>query len=334
MALESSDLAALHEVLLGLAGRIPDEALVQCRTWLAADELEPLARTLVYLTVTQPVPLMDDELGTLLALAHPYGMDDSLDGAFSLVPYLPGPAYAFQAVEAAEPRRQLVYTDDPIVTAAIVALEAQPQATGMWVAMRDPLAGAQWPPSRRVFVVQVSGDAAAVAGRLQAALRAAGEQVPMVECYQSGTDVPQYHLLARRYGCLVWTREPRLDVLVANGYAPGGEQRRLAADRSGPVLSYLDAGAELLGFVEPVLDMVEPSRGVVVPGGYRTDGVWTWPETASYYLNRYGIAPDADLLTHIDRGGAAEPPDDVACEMAATAVLHPKTEVKPLWVDA
>jgi hypothetical protein len=98
---------------------------------------------------------------------------------------------------------------------------------------------------------------------------------------------------------------------------PGAERDRL--------LAYLDAAPLAMrahGF-EP--DPLDPSRGGVVPVGYATDGVWVWQEAAAYYLRTYGVAPEEDLVAHIERAGYAAPrqlPADVL-NAAADAALYP-----------
>jgi hypothetical protein len=70
-------------------------------------------------------------------------------------------------------------------------------------------------------------------------------------------------------------------------------------------------------------DPLDPSRGPVVPVGYRTDGVWVWQEATAYYLAERWVAPEDGLLEQIERAGFTPPtelPDEVLDAAAAAAV--------------
>jgi hypothetical protein len=41
----------------------------------------------------------------------------------------------------------------------------------------------------------------------------------------------------------------------------------------------------------------------VIPLHIHTDGEWVWPESLAYFADRYGFAPDPELLEHIRRRG-------------------------------
>ena len=57
--------------------------------------------------------------------------------------------------------------------------------------------------------------------------------------------------------------------------------------------------------------------------GYRTDGVWVWPEASAHHLRARGGAPDDDLLRHIESVGYRAPaavPKPI--RTAAEALVH------------
>jgi hypothetical protein len=72
-------------------------------------------------------------------------------------------------------------------------------------------------------------------------------------------------------------------------------------------------------------DPLDPSRGAVVPVGYRSDGVWVWQEASAYYLTAYGVAVEQEFLEHIQRAGYVAPVDlsDEVADEAALAALDP-----------
>jgi hypothetical protein len=70
-------------------------------------------------------------------------------------------------------------------------------------------------------------------------------------------------------------------------------------------------------------DPLDPGRGPAVPVGYRSDGVWVWQEATAYYVAERWVAPEDDLLDHIERTGYT-PPSTLAggvMDAAADAVL-------------
>ncbi|MDQ7907789.1 hypothetical protein RB614_25025 [Phytohabitans sp. ZYX-F-186] len=103
----------------------------------------------------------------------------------------------------------------------------------------------------------------------------------------------------------------------------GAERARL--------LTYL-AGAPLVlraHGLEP--DPLDPSAGQAVPVGFQTDGVWIWQEATVYYLRRYGIAPEDDLVRHIEAAGYTLPAQlaDEVLDDAADAALAPAASPAP-----
>ncbi|MGW3043766.1 hypothetical protein ACWC9T_27820 [Kitasatospora sp. NPDC001159] len=65
------------------------------------------------------------------------------------------------------------------------------------------------------------------------------------------------------------------------------------------LVGYLDAATPVL--MTPMLmdDVLDPDRRGSVPMNYRCDGRWIWTDTVTYYLDRYGLAPEPGLLAHV-----------------------------------
>ncbi|WP_152991222.1 hypothetical protein [Frankia sp. R43] len=215
---------------------------------------------------------------------------------------------------------------DAVDRAIVAAVAGEPDVLGVWRSWRLPAWETSWPPPRRVFVVTLeplSDAAVAVTARLQEALVAAGEPDPRVEVHPAGVDAPAYQVLARVCGALLWARRSAGEVRVARvfddvdpegGPAFAVDRPRVDdLDQRDDLLAYLDAGLPVIGTTALMPDLLDPARGEVVPMTMRTDGQWIWTDTVSYYLEEHGLAPDPDLLRHIERSGLPpEPVDEVA----------------------
>src|SRR5690606_2352302 len=70
------------------------------------------------------------------------------------------------------------------------------------------------------------------------------------------------------------------------------------------------------------------SDEAVVPLGYRTDGVWVWPEGLAYYVQTRGVAPELALLTHIE-SRASRPPAEVSPERVRAAAAAVRAGPSP-----
>jgi len=71
------------------------------------------------------------------------------------------------------------------------------------------------------------------------------------------------------------------------------------ADERRRVVRFLDSGVILLVGGPLVPDQLDPRHPLAVPVGYATDGIWIWGASLRYYVDRYGVSPEHDLLDHI-----------------------------------
>jgi hypothetical protein len=100
------------------------------------------------------------------------------------------------------------------------------------------------------------------------------------------------------------------------------------------VADYLRSAPHVL--MTPMLmdDVLDPERRSAVPMNFRTDGEWIWTDTVGYYLDEYGLAPEAGLLAHI-RSRMDVPPPVPAPEVLEQAVAFilrpPAPENEPVW---
>jgi hypothetical protein len=69
----------------------------------------------------------------------------------------------------------------------------------------------------------------------------------------------------------------------------------------GRVMSYLDGGAVVLRAPTLMDDHLDHTRKGSVPMTFMTDGEWVWSDEHRYYLQQYGILPEADFLRQMEQ---------------------------------
>jgi hypothetical protein len=119
-------------------------------------------------------------------------------------------------------------------------------------------------------------------------------------------------------------RGPRV-ARVFDGASPAGAPwfspgrlRIPESSRRRRLANYLSAARLVIRAAGLVTDPMDPERGPVVPLGYRTDGTWVWQEAMAYYVLRHGVAPELELLCHIEARGYRLP-DEVSTDVARLA---------------
>jgi len=302
----------LHDALLRLAGRIPDDVLAQARLRLADGQTDGLA-----------------------------ALRPSLDVSYAFAPALPNPNTFGAAVP---PLLDLVGRGlgDAVDDAARTAVEQLPGSVALWRVWRTaPAWAATAMPPTRLYVVEVDASLPLATATVMRALIAAGLPDPLVETYRPGDKLPTSTRRARAAGALLWTRAEAppmriarvFDVVDDDGARFDPNHERLdGADRV-RVLAYLEAGAPILATTGTMTDVVEPQRGSVVPMTYRTDGRWLWTESVTYYLREHGLAPEPDLLAAIRAAGPRLPAPDPADEHRALAALFQSQAAVPVRAD-
>lgn len=365
-------LADWHVVLLRLAGALPDDLLTEARGWLADGHAVDVAQALAFAATANRIPVLDLEAGMIAAELGAGGQDAGVVAELTRLDpevVLPTP-WRFSPVPPKDHDETPALLDltsepagtpntDPLDQVAIAATRAETQhgVSGLWRAWRSPADGSPWPPHRRVYVVGTAPDfpdadaLPGVAVRIQDALADAGEDDPQVEVCPGDFEAPDYHNQACGHGALLWTSEPvppiRLarvfdvvDPLTGPGFDPG--HARLADDEAAPVLEYLANGLPLLTTTATMADVLDPAAGDVVPLSFRTDGVWIWTDTVTWYLQRHGLAPELDLLAHVrtqlienpslsdELGFGAMMVSDAALHRALAFLQLPDDE-EPVW---
>ena len=104
----------------------------------------------------------------------------------------------------------------------------------------------------------------------------------------------------------IWRLEPR----AADGVTPDEVLPRLSASDVARVADYLDSGAIVARVTARAVDPWSGTDARRVPQHQRTDGLWRWSDSVSFYVRHYGLNPSAEFLTYLrDRDFAVRPPD-------------------------
>lgn len=338
-----------HELLLRMAGRIPDQLLTRAWRELAGGDAGAAIALLTDSLTQAPIPLTADELATIRLLADDSGVLPGLEPAAAL-PELP---FGFSQFDDDG------NTGQDELDEAVIATVRQHDGvgvTGVWrswrywlpdddegIALRlEGAAGADlaaddeaaWQGSYRVYIVQVEdpGAIGALVGGLLAAVSDSG-----IEIITRDAEPPPYQRAALAESIMLWTAltEPEFvvarvfdsaDPVTGPAFVPDHPVIDDPASR-GQLLSYLRGGIPVLTTTATLPDLFDPAAGSVVPTSFRTDGRWIWTDTVVYYLNRHRLAPDAELTRHIEtqlsRGRLVPHTDLDTAIRAADFLLYP-----------
>lgn len=348
----------LHALLLRLAGRASDDVVATLRDMLAHRGPAETAELTAAAVLAQEILLDEDEADVLLeeiadeALAERLRQQDRLEGPVPMrYIFAPSSSVQYTGPQAAQPTpidltddaeqrsRQMDETD----SAAIAALADVPSAVALWRAWRWPWQAEGDTEPVRIYLLQVDtepNDLPGVTGRLQQALADFDGIQAQVEVFPSGAQLPTYQRYAQGASALLWvaqSTEPvqiarvfdRVDAVTGPSFDP--DHPRLDDDgERARILAYLRGGLPVLATTERVADLVEPGNGDVVPLTFLTDGSWVWTETVNYYLEVHRLAPDAELLRHIQGRNYTVPEVDAVGEHRALAALF-KPADEPVW---
>jgi hypothetical protein len=99
------------------------------------------------------------------------------------------------------------------------------------------------------------------------------------------------------------------------------------------LLDRLGSGTAVLMTTTGMDDVVDRSRTGAVPLHFRTDGSWIWSDAVGYYLERYRLAPEPELLAHLRQDQETpQPPSRETVERARAFLLSPPTpEHSTVW---
>jgi hypothetical protein len=180
--------ADCHELLLRLAGRLPDRQLWRFRDWLASGAVTALARTLPLTLLRERVGLTAEESRLLTSALRPAGADPERLNALPWVDEMAEVDYTFTSES---PEWVTMGDSTAVVIGAIVRDRTEiGEVRGTW---RLPRTGGD---ASRVILVTASTQCARLAGELQRVLRALGTHEPSVEVIPRGIMLPRYHQAA------------------------------------------------------------------------------------------------------------------------------------------
>ena len=89
----------------------------------------------------------------------------------------------------------------------------------------------------------------------------------------------------------------------------------------GKVLDYLEAAPVVMTAQGMDSDRLAHENPESIPFAFHTDGVWIWPAAVIFYLARYGVPPEPDLVQHIRAVNFLAPEVDEATRGQAVALL-------------
>ncbi|GHF87086.1 hypothetical protein FHX82_004555 [Amycolatopsis bartoniae] len=128
---------------------------------------------------------------------------------------------------------------------------------------------------------------------------------------RSEENVPEW-LMRRMSGLGPEQPGPRFRIArIFDGQGPDGRpvlnRPELDADELDRLYEYLSTAPVVLSERGLDLDRLASPPTAKVPVAFHTDGTWIWPAAVNYYLQEYGIAPEAELVAHVQQAGFRVP---------------------------
>lgn len=188
--------SACHELLLRLAGRLPDRQLWRFRDWLAAGALPELSHVLPLTLLRERIGLVDQEFRLIDSALPAQGADLGLLASIREIDEIPEVDYAFAEHDAAAPGRNSMGDQLAVLLAAL--LLGRPgvgEVRSSWRRRRQR-PGPGPVEVKRVLLVTATQDCARLTGELQRVQRAMGEAEPCVEVLPDGLVPLPYHRAA------------------------------------------------------------------------------------------------------------------------------------------
>ncbi|MGP4018341.1 hypothetical protein [Saccharopolyspora sp. 5N708] len=194
MAARETDLLC-HELLLRLAGRLPDRHLWRYRDWLAGDAADVVARLLPGSLVRERIALDDAEHRLLSHALLPRGADPAMVNAVLPADPDTAPRYAFSTEGPADAGSD---SGALVLGATLRGRSGVREVRSSWRSGEDSA-------PKRVVLVTASADVVSLTGEIQRVLRALGELDPCVEVLPPDLEPTEYHHTALDESVLVCT---------------------------------------------------------------------------------------------------------------------------------
>lgn len=182
--------SSCHELLLRLAGRLPDRLLWRFRDWLGEGAMGTLARTLPKTLLKHRIDLDQSEYRLLVAGLIPHGADwHEVSSALGV----DAPSENRYTFTTGAP--DWVNTVDSVSVVIHATLRGRPDVGEVRESWRHDRESAEGEPKRILLVTAVSG-LPRLTGELQRVLRVLGDEAPSVEVLPTKIELPAYHQAA------------------------------------------------------------------------------------------------------------------------------------------
>ncbi len=188
-----------HDILLAMAGRLPDRLLWRVRDWLAGGAEVALRTALPRALLRHRVGVTEVEREMLRTAVLAWGGSGRLVDAVPHADVAPEPTATFAA------QGDVPGWDGPdLVLRALVPASADViEVRRAWRTERASRRSAPM-PATRVVLIGATRDLPALTGAVQRALRAQGEVEPRVEAIGPGSPVTAYHREALAASEVLW----------------------------------------------------------------------------------------------------------------------------------
>jgi hypothetical protein len=345
-----------------VAGQVPDDLVTEARAWLAAGERVDVAQAVAFAASAGRVPLLAADVELIAAELTVAGEDTDVvhdlavlgDGESQPGPWVFAPVRVDEGPDAQQVPPVLDLTTsadwlsevDSVDRQMIDLTEVQDGLVAIWRAWRAPGDRSRWPAPRRVFVVVATeehpdDELPVLAAWIQELLALAGEESPQVEVCRAGLARPAYQSAVCARAALLWAAEEPEPIRMAQVFDAVDPDSGPRFDDGHPtiddpdeverLLDYLDSAMPLLSTSTLMQDVFEPQSEPTVPLSFRTDGRWIWTDSISYYLERYSLAPEPELLAHLRSAGAEAPPVSEVARHRVMSFLQQPEEDADVW---
>ncbi|MFF0143696.1 MULTISPECIES: hypothetical protein [Amycolatopsis] len=182
---------SLHELLLRLAGRTPDQLLWRFRDWLGEGAMGTLARTLPRSLLKHRIDLDQTEYRLLVAGLIPHGADWHQVSSTLGVDDVAETRYTFTRSAP-----EWVNSVDSVSVLLHATLRGRPDVGEVRQSWRRLGGAAGEDGAKRVLLVTATAGRPRLTGELQRVLRVLGDEEPSVEVLPPRFDPPGYHRAA------------------------------------------------------------------------------------------------------------------------------------------
>lgn len=187
--------AACHELLLRLAGRMPDQLLWRYRDWLGEGAMTTLARILPRTLLKHNLDLDQPEYRLLVAGLVPHGADWHQVSSTLGVDEVTDNRYTFSGGAP-----DWVNSVDSVSALVHATLRGRPDVGEVRQSWRQ----GEGSPTRVLLITATAG-LPRLTGELQRVLRVLGDEEPSVEVMPQRFDLPTYHRAALASSELICT---------------------------------------------------------------------------------------------------------------------------------